>query len=457
MVQDQTELSEREQELVILLARGLSNKEIAGELSISPNTVKVHLRNIYGKLGVSSRTEAMMIALRQGWIEVEASAAQTKEQDTAPLVVEPAAQTAITPDAAWTPSYVLARWQQLYVVLALLLVALGLWMIWPRQANQAAPFSDRPVAITDEPPPQTSRWQQVAQMPAPRDRLAVVAYKERVYAIAGETSAGTSAAVEIYLPDSDTWIKSQGKPTAAANLSAVAIDDRIYVPGGTLADGRTSDRLEIYDIRSQTWTEGSSLPRGVGAYAIAAYQDQIYLFGGSDGSTYLNGSYRYDPAANTWHTLPPMPTARAFAGAGAIGGRIYVVGGYDGQKELDTCEVFDPQSETWDPNACPEMNAPRAGIGVAVIADTMYVVGGGWNNYLVENEYWIPSQDRWQTFPSPKLQEWRNLGVTADGTILYAIGGWDGGYLSANYAYRAVYLLYLPSAHGQSDSTPETP
>jgi N-acetylneuraminic acid mutarotase len=137
-----------------------------------------------------------------------------------------------------------------------------------------------------------------------------------------------------------------------------------------------------------------------------------------------------------------MPTARAFAGAGTINDHIYVVGGYDGQNELDTCEVYDPQQDTWD--ACPSLTVPRGGISTAVIADTLYVIGGGWNSYLVENEYYSPAQDQWKTFPSPLLNEWRNLGVAADGTMLYAIGGWDGAYLGVNQAYLALYQLYLP-------------
>jgi DNA-binding NarL/FixJ family response regulator len=61
-----TALSEREAVVLEAVARGLSNREIGRQLWISEQTVKFHLRNIYRKLGISSRTEAARYAYRTG-------------------------------------------------------------------------------------------------------------------------------------------------------------------------------------------------------------------------------------------------------------------------------------------------------------------------------------------------------------------------------------------------------
>jgi DNA-binding NarL/FixJ family response regulator len=60
-------LTDREREVLRLLARGLSNREIGAELFITPKTASVHVSNILGKLRAASRTEAAAIAHREGW------------------------------------------------------------------------------------------------------------------------------------------------------------------------------------------------------------------------------------------------------------------------------------------------------------------------------------------------------------------------------------------------------
>ena len=63
-------LSERETEVLVLAARGLSNDQIAEELSLAPATVKRHLANVYQKIGVRSRSEAVRMALMEQWISI---------------------------------------------------------------------------------------------------------------------------------------------------------------------------------------------------------------------------------------------------------------------------------------------------------------------------------------------------------------------------------------------------
>jgi NarL family two-component system response regulator LiaR len=62
------DLTERERAVLALMVEGLNNTQIAGRLTISPSTVKSHVSNILSKLGVSSRTEAVTLALRHGLV-----------------------------------------------------------------------------------------------------------------------------------------------------------------------------------------------------------------------------------------------------------------------------------------------------------------------------------------------------------------------------------------------------
>ena len=61
-------LTQRELDILKLVTKGLSNKEIADELSLSARTVQRHLESIFNKLQVGSRTEAVVRALKEGWV-----------------------------------------------------------------------------------------------------------------------------------------------------------------------------------------------------------------------------------------------------------------------------------------------------------------------------------------------------------------------------------------------------
>ena len=68
-VQQTLGISEREMEVLKLLANGRSNKEIAGDLDVSPNTVKTHIARLFEKLEVRRRTEAILRARELGMLQ----------------------------------------------------------------------------------------------------------------------------------------------------------------------------------------------------------------------------------------------------------------------------------------------------------------------------------------------------------------------------------------------------
>ncbi len=64
------ELTDREREILQLLAEGMRNEGIARKLFISPQTVQTHVRNLLAKLGVHSKLEAVAFAVKHGWITI---------------------------------------------------------------------------------------------------------------------------------------------------------------------------------------------------------------------------------------------------------------------------------------------------------------------------------------------------------------------------------------------------
>jgi DNA-binding NarL/FixJ family response regulator len=64
-------LTEREMEVLKLAAKGVSNRDIAEQLFVSTRTVQTHLSNIFKKLAVASRTEAILYGLKRGWFYME--------------------------------------------------------------------------------------------------------------------------------------------------------------------------------------------------------------------------------------------------------------------------------------------------------------------------------------------------------------------------------------------------
>lgn len=450
-------LSDREMQVLQMVSTGASNREIAQGLVISVNTVKVHMRNIFEKLEVQSRTEASMRAIQEGWVSVADEGQESPAESAAPPLKTYLVTT--------TPRTTLQPWQQLYlsvtVVLALLIVILPLIFTRPQtpyipvvdpvnrvlslEAEESLYQSNAPAEPESQ--SRSSQWTVRDSMPTERAGLGLVAFDQNLYAIGGVKGNDTATRfVEIYDPREGRWHEGASKPTAVTDIGAVLLDDKIYVPGGCTNDRQAVNILEIYDPQADQWTVGPALPGPRCGYGLVGVNEQLYLFGGWDGETYQDTIFIFSLESDEWQVLDSrLPQAIGYMGLTPFKGLIYMAGGYDGQDELNQLYIFDPETGAWTERTA--MQEKRGGLGLVNVAEELFAIGGGWEQPLTTNEKYDPGTDTWTTFETPFDTQWRNLGVTVIDTEIYAVGGWngsDGEYMDAVVSYNILFQMFLP-------------
>lgn len=453
-------LSERELEVLRLVATGATNQQIARDLVISTNTVKVHLRNIFEKLEVTSRTEATMFAVQAGWLTLEGAVApaptaavptsETVEAATEALPSEVATPAAAMASSASRPRPALRPWQRMYLVGVVLLAILS--VLWPLvgeagRGAAASPFTDAgrvtigPASWQEQP-----RWSQVPPLPQARARLALVAYRGMLYAIGGEGRSGVVGDVFAYDPQAKAWSARAPKPTPVSNLGAAALGDQLYAVGGCMAGAVPTTVVEVYDPAADRWSTAAPLPSPRCGHAVAAVGGKLYVFGGWDGGAYVEDVVAYDPATEGWDRVASLPSPRAFLAAATLEDAIYVAGGYDGHRDLALAHRFRPLAAEGEPawEELPLMTEPRAGFGLAAEGVALYAIGGGWRGELAYNERFDPLSNTWSRIPSPFAAEWRGVAAAALDMQVYAVGGWSGDYLNVAATYRSSFRTFLP-------------
>jgi len=470
-------LSERELEILRLVATGAANKEIARQLVISPNTVKVHLRNIFVKIDVASRTEATLYALKIGLVKPESVTNPDEEPAIGPAVVglpgveredhlpadrDSSAVVNTKPSGrSGRPS--LKIWQILLIILlALFLIGAGVMgtrLLSPRQSptpmsapvdsTTNTPAEDQPVVET--PVITQQSWAARASLPAPRKGMGVADYQNDFYLIAGETASGIDGTVLRYQTQNDTWIELSSKPTPVSDVQAVLLGEKIYVPGGRLANEQTADCLEVYDPRQDHWETRASLPVPLSAYALATLEGKLYLFGGKNGSQYVSNVYIYDPVEDQWSEGTPLTSPRAYASAIASLGKIFVIGGYDGTHALALNEAYFPARDEnheapWE--TLSPMPQGRYAMGAAHLVGTIYLAGGLGEDGEPASPSgltYIEQSDQWAQLNSTPPPSEAYLSMLASGNFLYILGGEADNNLSAgNHSYQAIYTIVVP-------------
>lgn len=418
---ENNQLSDRELEILKLLATGASNKEIASELVISVNTVKVHLRNIYSKLEVSSRTEATMWAVRAGIVSPEINDDESIPSDS----VEEEQQN-------WFRRF---WWVLVAGILMVFIVIFG--VSWWQQRNNDSEITNSAQTVEQD------RWQNLTDMIEPRSNFASVVLDDMIFAIGGETNSGLTSNVERYNVALNQWELSTGLPEPRADIQAAAIGGKVFVPGGRRESGELSNQLLVYDPRVGVWQELSPLPLPLSAYALVAFEGKLFLFGGWDGLQYVNFVYEYDPILNIWQEKTPMTIARGQASAVVASGKIYVIGGNDGKNALDVNEEYWPErdngiDEPWVLKS--PLPQPRSSVGAASIAEIIHVIGG-------EREYYryFHHDDQWQSFEPGYDGLWKGLELVPFGTNIYVLGGVRDDIISTtNMTFQAIYTVGIP-------------
>ncbi len=421
-------LTPRETEILGLLAEGLSNDEIAQRLTISPNTVKVHVRNIFEKMGVQSRTEATMEAVRRGWIEVPGLGSE----------IEP---------PAWPPLQVdFGPGQALGVLLAVLVaLAVGLWpqKQWHSSAPLLAPFSsDRAAPRTVLLPRMTvPRWTQRAALPTPRSLAATAFVNGRLYVAGGENAGGDLATLEVYDPTLDVWQGFAPLPQAMRGAAATALGDRLLVAGGC-AGNEVLAQAYVYQPAEDSWQSIAPLPAPRCGGSLVNWQGVPYFLGGWDGVNVMADVFMYSESEDRWQAGPALPAPRAFAAAVALPTGIWLLGGSDGSEQQATMWHLAAAGGRWQPQ--PDLPAARRGLAAAADGTSIYAFGGGDDQDSPLHDRFDLATLTWSTIDWPYQGPWRHGSAVMIGPNLHLIGGWGGDYLQIHEAYQAAFFQFLP-------------
>lgn len=419
-------LSDREIEILRLVATGASNKEIARILYISPNTVKVHLKNIFTKIGAASRTEAAMFAVKNGWVDRAVDGAEAEVFEERERTVAPSRR----------PLFVIG------ILGFILLAGAALFLAWwsGRQSQPTLPAAA--IATPDE----SSRWQRRADMPTARYGLASVLVNNQIYAIGGETNEDVTNFVERYDPSIDKWFRGSDKPTPVTDIGAVVLGGKVYVPGGRTRGNQITDVMEIYNPRSDEWEYGKSLPSAISAYSIAMLEGKILVFGGWNGQDYQKTVYVYDPAINSWKEIEPMLSKNGYAGAAGLNGLVYIIGGMDGQTIRNDIEIYDPNqiSEASKWKIGSRLNQGRYAMGTVSVAGNIYILGGinVSENYNIQ---YNPIRNQIVSFDPQNRNVGAYISTIYYDSELFVIGGLiDNEPSKQNLSHKILYTVTFP-------------
>ena len=421
-------LSEREQEILQLVAEGLTNREIAQKLSISHNTVKVHISNIFEKTGVSSRTEATLYAIQERIVDVPGG--ENSDISTNSVQYNQKIST------FWL-------WGALVFI-----VVIGLLVIFILNKKDE---ESQPITALSK----TSRWNILAEISEPLTDFASVTYSGQLFIMGGNGTKGVSQNVYKYLPNSDDWVKLQNKPIPVSGADAVIIGNLIFVPGGMMSDGRVYNMMEVYDPNLDLWIDKILLPNPITDYALTEFEGNLYIFGGWDGQSYVSTVWIYNPQTGQWNQEKSMPEALVAPQCFVSGNRVFI---YEIESNISGSVV----KTNWIYEYSPGIEGGSGGyrimvndfpdreniVGIVSIADNIFVLSHdnkndqGYLNPIVRNF----NNSDWIWLESIAAEDYMDVDVISLGNFIHVMGGIDedGVTSTEHLSFQAIFSTLIP-------------
>lgn len=407
-------LSEREIEILRLVATGASNKDIALTLQISTNTVKVHLRNIFAKIGVVSRTEATLYALRNGLAVDSGGGIQAGETQSGDDAAEPLAA-----EADKQPPARRGGWLRMLLLAgaALVLLGLGVWLV----QRLAAP------APIVQPAPDPQRWQSQPMTGGEAAEAWGVSYAGGIY-LFGEGGGWR------YLAEKESWEALPPRNEALRGTEGARIGSVVYLVGGETQDGVAQAALVAFRLEENSWKELKPLPVPLNGAAVAGLDGLLYVMGGRNGTEFSTRLLIYDPQEDRWREGKDLPVALADGAAVSLEGRIRLIGGEGAKGALKGVWDYLPESDSWQRG--PGLERALARPAAVTLANIIYVFDAsgesraGWG---IE-----AGGERWFTVDPPPQAVQRGGAAVAAGNYIHLMDGEN------HQVYQAIYTINLP-------------
>ncbi len=299
-------------------------------------------------------------------------------------------------------------------------------------------------------------WQSRTPMPTARSGVTAVALENQVYVLGGQNANGQAlTTVERYDAENDTWTTLPSMDIARFNASAAVLNDKIYVMGGQGNNSSVLQSVEVYDPVLQRWDTIGSLQANRAGLSALVLENTLYAAGGSnENAQFLNTVEYYDEAADQWVPFPAwdLGVARASFAALPLADSAFTFGGFSPFGPLNLVQRFNTTDGVMERAAF----APaRGGLTAAALDGAAYVIGGRMSNNEVVatvNRY-IPEENRWELAAS-LIEARENAAAVFADNQLFVFGGVNasGEVLASIEAFD---VIAAPTATNDEATTPE--